>query len=382
MKAIVNGRIVLPSKIIENKILVIDGGMIKAITDTMPEGTEVIDAKGHLVAPGFVDVHIHGSMGADAMDGTTEAIELIASGIAQNGTTSFLPTTLTMERKDIYKSLEVIRTLQRKKIAGAEVLGAHLEGPFINAKYKGAQNETFIVEPDYEWIDDFSDVIKLITYAPELDYELTFTKKVKAETDITLSIGHSDATYEQAKEAIDCGCSHITHLFNGMAPLHHRAPGIIAAALTTDVFTELIADKIHVDCHLFQFVLNNKGSDRVVLITDSMRAGCMKEGIYDIGGQSAHVSNGAVRLEDGSLAGSVLTLNQAVRHFYENTDATLPEVIHMASLNPATSIKMDHLKGSLEIGKDADIIFLDDDFNCQMTIVKGDIAYNQLENLK
>jgi len=377
VKAIINGRIVLPKEVVENKVLVICEGKIAAITDTIPEDAQVIDAKGLLVAPGFVDVHIHGSMGADVMDGTRDAVELIASGIAQNGTTSFLPTTLTMSRDAIYQSLEVIRELQGKQLLGAEVLGAHLEGPFINAKYKGAQNEAFIVAPDEEWIFDFTDIIKLVTYAPELDPDLAFTKKVKTETEVTLSIGHSDATYEQAIDAIKCGCSHVTHLFNGMEPLHHRKPGIIGAALITDVFTELIADKIHVNQHLFQFVLNNKGNDHVVLITDSMRAGCMKDGIYDLGGQDVHVKDGQARLENGSLAGSVLTLNQAVRHFYENTDATLSEAIHMASLNPATSIKMTHRKGSLEIGKDADIIFLDEKFNCHMTFVNGDVVYEK-----
>lgn len=377
--AIVNGRVVMPHRILENRVVVVDAGKIVDVADTVPEGAQVIDAKGLLVAPGFIDVHIHGSMGADVMDGTTDAIETIALAIAQNGTTSFLPTTMTMDKESVYQSLEVIRDLQSKvnQYKGAQVLGAHLEGPFINAEYKGAQNEAFIVAPDDKWIFDFSDVIKLVTYAPELDLDLAFTKKVKAETDITLSIGHSAATYEQAIHAIEWGCSHITHLFNGMAPLHHRAPGIIGAALTTNVFTELIADKIHVDESLFQFVLTNKGAERIVLITDSMRAGCMKEGIYDLGGQKAHVENGSVRLSDGSLAGSVLTLNQAVHHIYEYTSASLCEAIHMASLNPAKSIGMDATKGSLEPGKDADIIFLDDDFKCHKTFVKGELVYER-----
>jgi len=379
MKAIINGRIVLPKEIVENKILVFDVGKIIDIADVVPENAEIIDAIGHLVAPGFVDVHIHGSMGADVMDKTTDAIEKIATCITKNGTTSFLPTTMTMGKADIYKSLEAIKMLQGKKISGgAEVLGAHLEGPFINVTYKGAQNEAFIVAPDAKWIFDYADVIKLITYAPEVDPELTFTKKVKSETNATLSIGHSSATYDQAKEAIECGCSHVTHLFNAMPPLHHREPGLIAAALTTDVFTELIADKVHVNQQLFQFILNNKGCERVVLITDSMRAGCMKDGIYDLGGQNVQVSEGIARLEeDGTLAGSVLTLNQGVRNFYENTNATLFEAIHMASLNPATSINLADRKGSLELGKDADIILLDEEFTCHMTFVNGELVYEK-----
>ena len=376
MLAIINGRIITPKGIIDDHMLVVDEGKIKEIATVKPEGVEIIDAMGQYVSPGFVDVHIHGSMGVDVMDGEETAIGLIASGIAKNGTTSFLPTTLTMDKEDVYKALEVVRRLKGVTLPGAEVLGAHLEGPFINVKYKGAQNEAFVVAPDYQWIADFSDVIKLVTYAPEMDQDLAFTKKVKAETDVTLSIGHSDASFEEAKAAIGCGCSHVTHLFNGMPPLHHRSPGVIGAAFLTDVFTELIADKIHVNEDLFQLVLNNKGCDRVVLITDSMRAGCMKDGVYDLGGQAAYVENGAARLACGSLAGSVLTLNKAVKHFYEETDATLVEAIHMASLNPATSIKVADKKGSIEIGKDADIILLDEAFNCQLTMVKGEIVHD------
>jgi len=376
VNAIINGKIVTPHEVLENKVLVTDHGKIVEISDDVPSGANIVDAKGRIVAPGFVDVHIHGSMGADVMDGTVDAIKTVATGIAQYGTTSFLPTTMTMAKEAVYQSLEAVRQLQGELIVGAaEVLGAHLEGPFINKKYKGAQNEAFVVLPDAGWIKDFSDVIKLVTYAPEMDSELHFTKTVKAETEVTLSIGHSDASYGLASQAIQCGCAHITHLFNAMTGLHHRDPGIVGAALTHDVFTELIADKVHVNQHLFQFVKDNKGKDRVVLITDSMRAGCMKDGIYDLGGQAAHVKEGVARLKDGTLAGSVLTLNQAVRNFYENTDATLPEAIGMATLNPATSIKVADRKGSLEVGKDADVIILDEAFNCHATWVKGNLAY-------
>ena len=375
MKAIINGKIVIPTGIIEDKVLIIRDGIIDGLVDEAPADAKLIDANGLFVAPGFVDIHIHGSLGVDVMDGTVTAVRTISAGIAKFGTTSFLPTTMTLNREAVYQSLEVVRELQGKTLNGAEVLGAHLEGPFINVKYKGAQNEKFVVAPNYEWISDFSDVIKLVTYAPELDPDFSFTKKVKAETDVMLSIGHSDASYELASQAIACGCSHVTHLFNGMTGLHHREPGIVGAALMHDVFTEIIADKIHVNESLFQFVLNNKGEDRVVLITDSMRAGCMKDGVYDIGGQDATVKDGAARLACGSLAGSVLTLNQAVRNFYECTDATLSEAIHMASLNPAASINVDNRKGSLEVGKDADVILLDESFNCHLTMVNGEIVY-------
>lgn len=377
MKAIINGKLVTPNGIIENKVLIFNE-TIQRIQDEVPTDCSVIDAKGMYIAPGLIDVHVHGSCGADTMDQTVEAIELISAGVVKNGVTSFLPTTMTMSPAHIYGALDKVRECMNQPLNGAKVLGAHMEGPFINAIYKGAQPEQFIIKPSYEFIQDYTDVIKLVSYAPEMDENYSFTKEVKEKTDITLSMGHTNATYNQAKEAFACGCSHVTHLFNAMTPLNHREPGVVGAALTSDVFTELIADTIHVNKQLFQFVLDNKGKQKMVLITDSMRAGCMKDGQYDLGGQAVFVKDGAARLESGNLAGSVLTLNKAIYNFCQNTNATLDEVIHMASLNPATSIGVADRKGSLEIGKDADIAIFDEEMNCYLSIVEGREVYNQI----
>lgn len=378
MKAIINGKIITRSGIVENKVLVFNE-TIQHIQEEVPTDCHIIDAKGMYIAPGLIDVHVHGSCGADTMDQTKEAIEVISSGISKNGVTSFLPTTMTMSQEDIYGALDIIRLCMNQSLNGAKVLGAHMEGPFINAIYKGAQSDNYIVKPRYEFIENYTDVIKLVSYAPEMDENYSFTKAVKEKTDITLSIGHTNATYNQAKEAFKCGCSHVTHLFNAMTPLNHREPGVVGAALTSDVFTELIADTIHVNQQLFQFVLDNKGKHKMVLITDSMRAGCMKDGVYDLGGQAVYVKDGAARLESGNLAGSVLTLNKAVYNFFKNTNLTIDESIHMASLNPATSIGIANRKGSLEIGKDADISIFDEEMNCYLTIVEGREVYNQLQ---
>ncbi|MBQ1770139.1 MAG: N-acetylglucosamine-6-phosphate deacetylase [Turicibacter sp.] len=377
MKAIINGKLVTPNGIIRNKVLVFNE-RVKEIRDNVPTNCSVIDAKGMYVTPGLIDVHVHGSCGADIMDQTVEAIELISQGIAKNGVTSFLPTTMTMSREDIYGALDIVRECMNRTLNGAKVLGAHLEGPFINAIYKGAQPERYIIKPSYDFIKEYRDVIKLVTYAPEMDDNYSFTKEVKEKTDITLSIGHTNATYNQAKQAFACGCSHVTHLFNAMTPLNHREPGVVGAALTSDVFTELIADTIHVNKELFQFILDNKGKDKMILITDSMRAGCMKDGKYDLGGQEVIVKDGAARLSSGTLAGSVLTLNKAIYNFFRNTDATFDEVIHMATLNPATSIGVSDFKGSLEIEKDADIAIFDEEMNCYLSIVEGREVYNKL----
>ena len=376
--AIINGKIVLPTTVAHDKVLIFEHGKIAAISSELPKDARIIDAGGNFVAPGFIDVHIHGSMGADTMDEDPSSIQIIAEGIAKYGVTSFLPTTMTMSMEDIHRSLENVRHWMGQTIKGAKVLGAHMEGPYINVKYKGAQNPEYIVAPDFKDVQTYKDVIKLMTYAPEMDEGLRFTKEVKSKTEIALSLGHTDATFDQAMEAIHCGCSHITHLFSAQTPLHHRDPGVVGAALMTDVFTEVIADKIHINPHIFQFVLDNKGTDRVVLITDSMRAGCMKDGRYDLGGQEVMVKDGAARLSSGVLAGSVLTLNLAVKNFYEHTKATLSEAIHFASLNPAKSIGVDAYKGSLEVGKDADIIILDKDFICLLGISEGREIWNAL----
>ena len=377
MKSIINGKIVLKNGILENKVIVFDKHIID-ICDEVPNDCEVIDAKGNYVSPGLIDIHIHGCKGFDTMDEDEEAVEIISKGLAENGVTSFLPTTMTMSPERIYKAFDNIVKAKNKNIKGAKILGAHMEGPFINEKYKGAQNPKYIYKPSFEFIKDYTDLIKIITYAPEVDTNFEFTKKIKKDTDIVLSIGHTDATYNTAKEAKDLGVTNITHLFNAMTPLNHRDPGVVGLALTSDMYCELIADKIHINKDLFQFVIDNKGKERLLLITDCMRAGCMHDGEYDLGGQTVYVKDNSARLASGNLAGSVLTLNKAVYNFKENTNLNIYEAINLASLNPAKSINIDDKKGSLEIGKDADIAIFNEDMDCLATIVEGDIIYNKI----
>lgn len=401
LKAIINGRIVLNNKTIENKVLVFDKKILD-ISDKVPEGAEIIDAKGNIVSPGLIDIHIHGSGGSDTMDGTKEALEIISSTIVKNGVTGYLPTTMTMSKDKIYKALDTIEYLMDKDLIdtasiessynddlksismaevkgkGAKVLGCHMEGPFINEKYKGAQSKEHILKPSYDFIKKYKNIIKIITFAPEMDETHSFIKDVKANTNITLSIGHSNATFEEAMSAIDEGVSHITHTFNAMTPLNHRKPGIVGAAFSSDTTSEFIADKIHIHPGIFQIFLNNKGKKNVVLITDSMRAGCMKDGKSELGGQTVYVKDGSARLEDGTLAGSILTLNKAVYNFFNNTNLKLHEAIALATINPARVIKLDNKKGSLEIGKDADITIFNEAFDALVTMVEGNIVYNNL----
>lgn len=371
MKAIVNGKIIIKNDILENKVLIFDEKIIDICEEVPSECEEIIDAKGKYVSPGLIDIHIHGNCNSDTMDNTIEAIETISKGICKNGVTSFLPTTMTMGKNDIYKAFENIKECMNRKINGAKVIGAHMEGPFINGGNKGAQNDKYIEKPNFELVKDYADIIKIITYAPEMDKDLEFTKEIKKNTNITLSIGHSGATHEIAKKAINYGASNITHLFNAMTPISHREPGVVGAALMNDAYCEIIADEVHVNKEMFQFVLNNKGKEKIVLITDSMRAGGMGDGKYDLGGQDVYVKGNAARLKSGNLAGSILNLNKAVYNFFKNTNLTLNEAINMASINPAKSIRIDDKKGSLEIGKDADISIFDEEMNCYLAISEG-----------
>lgn len=377
MKAIINGKIIKENEILENKVIVFNDKIV-GLYDKIPEGTDVIDARGMYVSPGLIDIHVHGSCNCDVMDKSVDAIKTIGNGIKENGVTSFLPTTMTMSKEDIHEALDTIRKSMNIKYNGAQVLGAHLEGPFINNKYKGAQSDEFIQVPNFPFIEDYVDIIKIISYAPEVDKNFGFTKEVKEKTDITLSIAHTNATYEEAMSAIKFGASNITHLFNAMTPLNHREMGVVGAALTSDVYCEIICDNIHINPELFQFVLNNKGKDKVILITDCMRAGCMPDGKYDLGGQDVFVKDGAARLAAGNLAGSVLNLNKAVYNFMKKTNLSLNEAINLASLNPAKSINMDDRKGSLEINKDADIAIFNDEMDCYMTVSQGEIIFNKL----
>ena len=383
IKAIVNGKLIMRDRIIHDRVIIFDEKIIDIISkDDFPQYIEeykadiqVIDAKAKYVSPGFIDIHIHGSGGYDTMDATLEALAVISATIARNGVSSYLPTTMTMDRKSIYKAFDVIREAMQLEVRGAKILGIHMEGPFISEKYKGAQKEDYIIKPDYDFIKDYLDIIKIITLAPEKDEGHSFIKRIKSNSKITLSVGHSDATYEDTIKAIEDGISHATHTFNAMTPLNHRKPGIIGAIFRSDITCELIADTIHVHPAIFKILIDIKHKDKMVLITDSMRAGCMKAGNYELGGQKVIVKSGAAKLQDGTLAGSVLTLNKAVKNILEHTELEIYEAVAMASLIPAKVINIDNKKGSLEVKKDADIVIFDEDIDVFVTIVEGKIVF-------
>ena len=377
MKYIINGNIILKDKVIENCALSFENKIFGVIPlDQIEDDAEVIDANGGYIAPGLIDIHIHGYLGEDTSDGNADGIKKMANGIIKNGVTSWCPTTMTVSMEEINTALNTVRSLKEESRDwdGAEILGVNLEGPFINPKKKGAQSEDHIKPLDAQFVIDNSDIISLATVAPEMEGGCEGIKEIRKNCDVKVSIGHTDATFEETLDGIDAGATHITHLFNAQTPLHHRNPGVVGAALLKDVYTELICDTFHVHKGLFEFVAKTKG-DKLVLITDCTRAGGMPDGEYTLGGQKIFVNGIECLLEDGTIAGSVLKLNDAVKNLYSNTDLSLWDVVAAASLNPAKAIGVDNRKGSLEKGKDADIIIMDKDFNIQKTIIGGKVKY-------
>lgn len=377
MKAIINGRIVLKDRVVENSALLYSDvieGIVPA--DKLPEGVEIIDAKGGYVAPGLIDLHIHGYLGKDVCDGEEESIRTISKGLLANGVTGYLPTTMTVDMKVIRKALEVCRALKEESRdwEGSAILGCHAEGPFISEKKKGAQDPKYILKPDAKFVKEYADIIRIITLAPEEDEDFKAISEIRRDTDVIVSMGHTSADYETAMSSTEAGVRHATHLFNAMTPLAHRAPGVVTAALNSDVSAELIVDTFHVNPVFYNMLWKLKGR-KLCFITDCLPAGGLPEGEYTLGGQKIIYRGIVCRLADGTVAGSILHLNKGVWNVYSNSDIPLYECVNCASLNPATVLGLDSRKGSIEIGKDADIIITDGEFNVQKTVIGGKIRY-------
>ncbi len=378
MKAITGGKIILKDRIAENCALLFTDKIEGIVPGSLvPDDAEIIDAKGGYVAPGLIDLHIHGYLGKDVCDGEEESIRTISKGLLANGVTGYLPTTMTEDMSVIRKALEVCRKLKEesKKWEGSAILGCHAEGPFISESKKGAQDPKYILKPDAAFVKEYADIIKTITLAPEEDTEdFAAIREICRDTDVVISMGHTSADYETAMAGVNAGVKHATHLFNAMTPLQHRAPGVVGAALNSDVSAEVIVDTFHVDASLYNMLWKLKGR-KLCFITDCLPAGGLPEGEYTLGGQKIIYKGIVCRLEDGTVAGSVLHLNRGVWNVYTNSDIPLYECVNCASLNPATVIGMEKTKGSLETGKDADIIITDENFEVQKTIIAGEIKY-------
>jgi N-acetylglucosamine-6-phosphate deacetylase len=378
MKAIINGKLILKDGIEEGRVLLLSD-VIEGIVsvDEVPADAEIIDAKGGYIAPGLIDLHIHGYLGYDVCDGEEESIRVISKGLLANGVTGYLPTTMTVDMKTIRRALDVCRALKEesKTWQGSAILGCHAEGPFISVHKKGAQDPAHILPPDAAFVKEYADVISVITLAPECDTaDFAAIREIARDTGVVVSMGHTSADYETAKRSTAAGVRHVTHLFNAMSPLQHRAPGVVTAALNSDVSCELIVDTFHVDAALYDIVWKQKGR-KLCFITDCLPAGGLPEGEYTLGGQKIIYRGIVCRLEDGTVAGSVLHLNRGVWNAYQNSSIPLWECVNCASLNPATTLGIEDRKGSIEIGKDADVIITDGEFNVCKTLIGGKIQY-------
>lgn len=384
---IINGTIITPFHLFIDKAIIVEKGKIKEILNkeelsiTTLIGAEIIEARDKYIAPGYIDIHVHGGGGSDVMDEDYEAINQVAITHSRFGTTSFLPTTMTMSKDKIIRSLCNIHEAVKKGTAGAEILGVNIEGPYINPKKKGAQKEEDIRLPSIEEFSAFNkasgNLIRLVTIAPEISGAIELINYLHKQG-IVASVGHSNSTYAQVQAGIKVGLSHVTHTFNAMRGLHHREPGVVGAALTSPELTlEVIADGIHIHPIVLKILTKIKEFEKIILITDAMRAAGLKEGTYDLGGQEAIVTKGQVRLKDGTLAGSVLTMDKAVKNLVNKIGISLPKAIQMASFNPAKSVRLENKKGSLEPGKDADIVILNKNLEVELTMVAGKIMYKR-----
>ena len=374
------GSIITPDQVLPDHDLEIENDVIKVISKerlSKQKGDFVLDVHSFWVLPGMIDLHIHGSLGSDTMDATPEALHTMASYLAVHGVSAYYPTTMAGTQNAINIAINNVKNTSQP-VNGAQHLGVHLEGPYLNTSHKGAQPASYLREPNpdeySEWIN--SGVVKLITVAPEIPGMMDFIEQ-GIRQGIEFAVGHSNASYEQVVEAAEHGLRQATHTYNGMLGLHHRAPGTVGGVMMDDrIYAQVIADGVHVHPQMIRILLRIKGIERVILISDAIRAAGLRDGDYDLGGENVHVNNGIARNSDGNLAGSTLTLDQAVRFVVTNCGVPLQRAIQMATLTPAKAMGL--RKGRLKETYDADITVMDSDLKVRMTIISGRIVYNKL----
>lgn len=387
---IFNGKVITPYRVINNgSVLVEDGKIVQIAEGKIPTSEcTVIDAKGLYISPGFIDIHTHGGGGHDFMDGTVEAYLGAAKMHAKHGTTALVPTTVTSTMENLKETFDIYSKAKATKNKGAKLLGLHLEGPYFSMEQRGAQDPRYIKNPvreEYEEILSWSDDVIRWSAAPELDGAMEFGRFLK-EKNILPSIGHSNAIYEDVIEAFENGYTHITHLYSGMSGVRrinaYRYAGVIESAFLIDEITvEIIADGAHLPASLLKLIYKIKGADKIALVTDSMRAAGMPEGESILGsikdGQRVIVEDGVAKLMDRTaFAGSVATADRLVRTMINIAEVPFIDAIRMMTITPAKIIKIDDKKGSIAVGKDADLVIFDEDINIKFTMVEGEIVYS------
>lgn len=376
-KIIQHVKVHLPHQTLPSATVWISNGKLKRIQPTQElENIEVdaerIDGKGMWLLSGMIDVHIHGANGYDMMDGTEDSIQEVSRACAATGCTSFLATSVSSTMEDLLNMIRSVKSVIGRE-QGARIAGIHLEGPYLNPKRKGMQNEKYLRHPNLEEIklifQEAGSLIKMVTIAPELPGGLELISFLK-EQDVVIAVAHSDATYEEAKLAFAAGASHVTHCFNGMRPIHHRDPGLIVAAFEEPhVSLQAIVDQVHLHPAIVRLMYRLKGPEGMVLITDALQAMGLGDGNYMFGGHHVTVSDGVARLADGTLASSTVTMNEALRLTVDN-GISIEDAVHMASTTPARILDLSH-KGKIEVGYDADLVLMDERYQVQWTMIEG-----------
>lgn len=384
MKAMLisNAKVYAEEETLEGGFIVIRDGKIESVSGSrpvdLPDGTAEIDGSSLNALPGFIDGHIHGADGADVMDATPETLGRMADFLPAEGTTAFLATTITQSRENIERALRNVADYPGRP-GQAEVAGIHLEGPFVEKSKAGAQPAEFIIEPDADLFQKWQEIsggnIRAVTLAPEHDPNGEFIDMLR-ESGVVPSAGHTGTDFAGMKKAAAQGVSQVTHLCNAMSGIHHRDIGVVGAAfLLRDLKAELISDGIHVSDEMLQLIVDNVGTERLLLITDSMRAKGLPPGGYELGGQPVQVTEDRAVLDDGTLAGSILKMNEAARRMLSLDGVTMRDITDMASANPARQLGLFNRKGSIHAGKDADLVLVDDELNVRWTICRGEVAY-------
>ncbi|SHK26490.1 N-acetylglucosamine-6-phosphate deacetylase [Anaerobranca californiensis DSM 14826] len=349
----------------------IEGQFISNIKANINSQT-FVDAQGYYLIPGLIDIHIHGCSGCDFCDGEISSLQTISHYLASNGITSFLGTSMSLPEEELEKIFKVAHSFIKENTQGAYMQGIYMEGPFFSKNKKGAQGEEHLRDPDIQLFNRLYDIsggnIKVCAFAPELNNSEEFIKEIKNKG--VLSIAHSEADYDTALKGINLGISSITHLYNAMTPFNHRSPGIIGAAFDSNVFVELICDGIHVHPSVIRSTYKIVGSDRVILVSDSMAACGMADGQYTLGGQNVIVKKGKATLEDGTIAGSTTNLMDCVKKCHQ-FGIPLEHAIKSASINPAKLLGAADMTGSISIGKYGDLVLLDKNLNVKGVYIKG-----------
>lgn len=381
-KAICADKIYTPFELWDESCVLVSEGKIVGIKEQKevdPSEYDIVNFKKSIIVPGFIDIHTHGVVGHDSMETDIKIFNTESKFYAKHGVTSFVPTTMAQSKKDTMLAIKTIREASYLKMAGAKIIGIHLEGPYFNLEKKGAQPGKYIRDADLDELQDFmkasNNFVVIVSLAPEIEKALEAIRFLSGRG-ITISLGHTNATYEEANRGIDAGATHATHIFNGMRPYHHREPGVVGAVLLDNRVTcEVIADLIHLHPRTIELTYKLKGPDRMILVSDSMGATGLNDGNYQLGGEKVIVKDSVARLENGSLAGSTLTLDKALRNIVNVVGIPFKDALRMITYNPTREISLERNIGSISIGKMADLVVLDELLKVKATFIEGKMVF-------